>query len=366
MVASLRHGNSFPLVNKAILDRAKIIGRKVYTSHVEDNEFAPRRVSVHVTFLLPSVLEGLHPKRVLLSRVLAVAELVFLVGIAVICFQVGLTTGGLLLLCLVANLVIFAILQQTASFVFANKAALAQDIKRTASAGAALDAHVIAQDWSASDMDVVVGYSSQIHALTNIAMRIKGWTSLIVLSRISSLVLIAQAALLASLLGCKTKQAWGSAIWQLCYLGMHLVSSQVSNRNLDMVLDGQCTRAIRLPPTVFLSRKAALAFVGTLPGIERRFDVSEWDWMDSFIPNNERRREWIAGFEARLGDRLHDRERGGASSDDVEKLVSAVVAAREDPAFRSSMEEFLKEVGLPGTMACLGFKREAAVTVSSS
>jgi hypothetical protein len=29
------------------------------------------------------------------------------------------------------------------------------------------------------------------------------------------------------------------------------------------------------------------------PGIEHKFGVGRWDWMDGFMPDNERRKEWL-------------------------------------------------------------------------
>jgi hypothetical protein len=48
---------------------------------------------------------------------------------------------------------------------------------------------------------------------------------------------------------------------------------------------------MRLPPVNFLGRRAALAFIATIPGIKRKFS---WDWMDGSMPNNEWRKEWLA------------------------------------------------------------------------
>jgi len=58
-----------------------------------------------------------------------------------------------------------------------------------------------------------------------------------------------------------------------------------------MLLETQPAQVMRLPPVNFLRRRAALAFIATIPGIKRKFG---WDWMDGSMLNNERRKEWLA------------------------------------------------------------------------
>lgn len=63
-------------------------------------------------------------------------------------------------------------------------------MRLTAARGAGVDAHVVVEDWNASDIDVLVGYSSYIHALTNIPIRIRSWRAVVMISRLLSLVLV--------------------------------------------------------------------------------------------------------------------------------------------------------------------------------
>jgi len=53
IVASLRHGNIFPLVNAALLYRAHITGRRPVPIDVQDTDVAPRQTFVYITYLLP-------------------------------------------------------------------------------------------------------------------------------------------------------------------------------------------------------------------------------------------------------------------------------------------------------------------------
>jgi hypothetical protein len=183
--------------------------------------------------------------------------------------------------------------------IFANKAAIKKDTSLTASGGAVVDVHTVVEDWNASDMDVIVGYSSQLHALTNIPIRIKRWRVALWISRFMGLILIVQATILGSLLGSLTVQVWGSIIWLVCYLFMLVPSFLLSAKNPDMLFETQPSEVRRLPPINFIGRKAALVFIATLPGVKQGFGVGRWDWVDAFIPNNQRRRDWLSEMSAR-------------------------------------------------------------------
>ena len=111
-----------------------------------------------------------------------------------------------LLLCLAINTVLLLLLQHSATLIFANKAAIKKDTSLTASGGAALGVHTIVEDCNPSDIDAIVGYSSQLHALTNIPIQIERWRAVLWISHFMSLVLIAQASVLASLFGSLTVQ----------------------------------------------------------------------------------------------------------------------------------------------------------------
>jgi hypothetical protein len=71
---------------------------------------------------------------------------------------------------------------------------------------------------------------------------------------------------------------------------MLVPSFLVSRNDPDMLLETQPAQMMRLLLVNFLGRRAALAIIATIPGIERKFGVSRWDWMDESMPNNERRK----------------------------------------------------------------------------
>jgi hypothetical protein len=346
-VASLRHGNTFPLVNKAFLERASIIGRRLPNKDSDDTELHPRIVRLHITYILPTTPQYRLPYAVIHSQIITAAETLALVAISTWLFIYGLAIGAVLLLCLAINALLLLILQRTTTLIFANKAAIEKDTSLTAARGAALDVHTVVEDWNAPDMDVIVGYSSQLHALTNIPIRIKQWRAVVWVSRLMSLVLIVQASLLASLLGSRTVQVWGSVVWLACYLLMLVPSLLVSVKNPDMLFEGQPSKVKRMPPINFIGRKAALVFIATLPGIEQRFGVGRWDWMDPFMPNNQRRKEWLAEITAGGMERdLESSESASTLSEDSRRILSQVNSALKKDEFKRAADEFMKGVGL--------------------
>ncbi|KAK9793520.1 hypothetical protein SCARD494_06104 [Seiridium cardinale] len=124
--------------------------------------------------------------------------------------------------------------------VFANRSAIAKDSQIKASGGAALDVHVNTSDWNSDSIDVICGDSSQLHSLTNIPMRLKNYHFATWAFRIPALILIVQAATLASLLGCGTGDVLGPGIWLTLYLAMRLVSGMARTRHqTTTVLDLQ-------------------------------------------------------------------------------------------------------------------------------
>jgi hypothetical protein len=346
-VASLRHGNTFPLVNKAFLERASIIGRRPAHEDSDDTELHPRIVRVNVTFILPTTPQSKFPYAAILSQSIIVVEALGLIALAIWVFISGLTFGAILLLCLAVNTVLLLILQRSASLIFASKVPVDKDASLTAARGAALDAHTVVEDWNASDMDVLVGYSSQLHALTNMHIRIKRWKAVVWVSRMMSLVLVLQASMLASILGTRTTQVWGSVIWLACYSLMQVPSFLISAKNPDMLFEGQPAKVTRLPSINFIGRKAALIFIAALPGIKQRFGVGRWDWMDPFMPNNQRRKEWLEEITAGgLEMDPESIESASTLSKESKMILAQVNGARKSNDFKSAIEEFMKAVGL--------------------
>jgi hypothetical protein len=121
----------------------------------------------------------------------------------------------------------------------------------------------------------------------------------------------------------------------------------VSVKNPDMLFEGQPSKVKRMPPINFIGRKAALVFIATLPGIEQRFGVGRWDWMDPFMPNNQRRKEWLAEITAGGMERdLESSESASTLSEDSRRILSQVNCARKKDEFKRAADEFMKGVGL--------------------
>ena len=90
-----------------------------------------------------------------------------------------------------------------------------------------------------------------------------------------------------------------------------------------------------------------MVFIATLPGIEQRFGVGRWDWMDAFIPNNQRRKEWLAEITAGgLEKDLESIESASTLSEGSKRILLQVNGARNEHVFKRATEEFMKGVGL--------------------
>jgi hypothetical protein len=346
VVESLRHGNSFPLVNTAVLRRASIIARPEIHTESDEAAFAPRQTFVHLTYLIPATRPVLLSDQIFFSWVAIFGELATLIGTSAVCFSYGLFVGGLLSLCQVASAALLLSIEHVTTFVFAHDKAIEKDTRFIVACGAAVDAHVVVQDWNATDIDVVVGYSAQLHALTNIPGKIKRWRVVTLLLRTLAVVLLIQAALLGSLLSNGTKQVWGSLTWLACHMVMLLVARVEPWQNPDVFLGPQLFRVSRLPPVQFSGRKPALAFIATLPGVAFGHGVGQWDWIAGFMPDNDRRREWTAEFSDADRDGVAEgSEQWGRLTDSCRWILSEVRTARSMAVFKSSSQNFLEAIG---------------------
>ncbi|KAL4903026.1 hypothetical protein BDW74DRAFT_180316 [Aspergillus multicolor] len=380
-VVSLRHGNTFALVNAAVLENAALIKRGLSPQPPKqrtDAASAFRPTAVNITFLTPT-LKQLHSnhtsdaRRFWLSYTVTFLELLaLLLAAAFLAFE-GVYLGAVILGCLFASTAVLAFLQHLSKPIFANQASVKKDTRMKASEGAAVDVHIVAANCNASELDVLIGYSSQLHALTNIPMRTDSPHLMLWMARGLAVVLVTQASLLAASAtrthdsgsGSRSDQtnaeAWGSLCWLICYLLMLVPPRLFKSRLEDSLLDTQPFIARRLPSLVFGGRKDALCFITGLPASLRE-TVGRWDWVDAFMPPNARRREW----ETATG-RAHARIKAAASetplaanglvlsanpqpSDKVteweENLYKNMHAAFGETGFKDALTEFLRETGL--------------------
>lgn len=339
-VASLRHGSIFPLANKNLLDLAMITGRE---SHIEDSVEFWRPVVLHLSYLTPARRNEKHAR---LRMMYTVAIFTMAVGLLVaisMSFLFGLFIGGVLLICLLLNLISLSLLQWSTGPIFSRKSDIAKDTTLGAAGGAAIDVHVITENFNSSEMHILIGFSSHLHSLTNIPIRIRSWRTVVWVSRLIGGVLVVQAATLASQFGGKGKQVVGSGIWLMAYVLLLILSRLMSSMCPDTLLRHQPTTAERLDHIVFSSRRAALAFIATLPVSPK---AGQWDWMNGFIPADERRQHWEDEMaRGGLGD---DRElwENISISEHSRAILREVRKARSQPGFIEASERFCDTVGL--------------------
>jgi len=339
-VASLRHGCLFPLVNKTLLDLALITDRQ---THIEDSEEFRRPVIVQLSYLTPAGRKEGHVRLRVMYIIAVSTAIVTLLIASSISFVYGLYVAGILLLCLLLNLIFMSLLQWLTRPIFSRKTEIAKDTTIGAAGGAAIDVHVVVEHWNASEMYVLVGFSAHLHSLTNIPIRIRSWRVVVWITRLVAIVLVVQAATLANQVGSNDKQVFGSGIWLLAYLVLLIPSRLMMFKFPDALLRHQPTTADRLGHIVFSTRRAALAFIATLPVSQK---AGRWDWINGFVPPDDRRKRWEA--EMAQGGLGEDRklEKGVAISADSRAILEEVRMVRSRPDFVEASARFCDTVGL--------------------
>jgi hypothetical protein len=291
-VASLRHGNAFPLVNQQILEIAGILDGGRIKSDFQDSAIMYRATVVNVSFLLPSnVADNKVDMKVLwIYRLVAASELALLISIASITAVFRLHTGTLLVSCQILNWIALYTIRIIAKPVFGKSSAMFLSSQRMVPGGATLDIHVIAANANADTINVLCGYSSQVHSITNIPVRTANFRTISWILKALIVSLTIQAAALVSLVGNNSNQGLALIIWISLHFLMHLPPLILTKAGLGSnVLDAQPGTVHNLSSMVFSGRKAALAFVAHLP-VTRKAD--KWAWLDVFMPDNMRRRKW--------------------------------------------------------------------------
>ena len=336
VVASVRNGITFPLANHGFLELIGLTGGLIDDLNGLDHA---RPVTVSVTFIYPFRTPSTLARsssfwtRHCINGVHAICHL----GLGTIFGYYGLYTGAILMVCLLIVDVVQAVLRHATSAIFS--CPVGTDGKTIPIfEDAPLDVHVIAGSWNASHLDVVIGYSAQLHALTNIPIRSTRPRLILWLLRFLDVTLVVQAAALAcsSSGNIQVYQSLGSVAWLVCYLLMLIPAHYLKSRAPALFLEYQPGCALKLRPFVFSKRSAALAFVAKLP-VDQREQVG-FSWMDQFIPNNSRRQEW-------LNDVQKSSLFSGTEKDDLEakdnlSLIREVKARLDDPLFKYALKEF--------------------------
>ena len=300
VAVSLRHGNTFPLVNKQVLELAGILNRSTQVKAIISTEVPLRRPTiVNVSFVLPACTKEDQRRRYIYlwaCRSSVAIETLMIIALMAICAFYKLNVSVLLIACVASNAVALKFIQSKAKPVYGNASAQHMDSQRKVLGGAALDVHLITSHWNSNKLDVVCGYSSQLHALTNIPIRTNNFRLVSWTARFLVVTLVVQAAALASLIGNNSVQSLGSVVWMVLYLIMQIPERVLHKLNLvPNVLREQPGEIWKLPPIQFSGRRAALAFIATLP-VSQKADT--WAWLDAFMPSNARRRQWQERAEA--------------------------------------------------------------------
>lgn len=364
-VSSVRNGNRFTLANGALLNHLRL---RPHHKLLITSEGLRRPTIVNLVFLCPCLRSQRRRRQMhvvqLLLRLFQAAEVLGLALLAVQLYMAGLFIAATLVMCISASTVVLLLLHLFASLRFGTGRKIFEDTVQTSKRGAPLDVHVVVPHDNAPTMDVLLGYSSQLHGLTNMGPQlIQAYPVWKVLGRALALILTLQAALLMSLVSSQSRQVWGSAIWLAVHLAMQgppwLLRRLIDPATTVLGMGTMCDVEVRrLAPIVFSGRRAALVFISTLPVSPR---ASRWDWMDPFIPPNQRRREWEREVErTRLfSSSTATRDRGeaigeGGSEDSGSRplrrwesiLRHEVVRARERADFSAALTYFEVMTGL--------------------
>ena len=339
-VASLRHGNTFPLVNKAILTAAGCIEQ---SPAVHSDLTMPRAVNANTTFLLPKeATEGATVSAKLVGGLVGCFEISAFVCSGVWQGLRGMYFGAALTGCLAFSTTCYLVLQQLAAPIYASQSAIQNDKTRTVKNGAATDVHVVVPDWNSDEMYVLVGYSSQLHSLTNVPVRVNKPLLLLWTCRVLGVVLCAQAALLAKIIQTPPPAVFGSPIWLISILVAYAVRVGLSKIVSKVDLGTEPIEVVRAPQIVFPARRTALAFIASLPMTPSKAD--KWDWVDGFLPNNERRQSWQQEMD--MADLVSADEAEVNLSDDGRRIVTQVRNVRFTKKLLESIDRYEAKVGL--------------------
>lgn len=339
-VASLRHGNRFPLVNKAILIAAGCVGQ---TPAIRTDLTQPRAISVNISFLTPVEVDG--RTRVSLKLIGGLVGGLELCGfLCSATFQAlnGMYIGSALAVCLAISTTCYLVLHQRERLVYAHQNAIRQDMRRTANDGAATDVQVVVPDWNSDEMYVMVAYSSHLHSLTNVSARVSKPLLLRWTCRVIGLVLCVQAALLAKLIQAPPPALYGSPIWLISIMAACGVRAGLNKMISKVDLGTELVEIVHASQVVLPARRAALAFIASLPITPPK--VGKWEWVEDFMPNSTRRERWQQEMDqAALASPVEPKLN---LSDDGRRIVSQVRHVRFSKELVESIDGYEAKVGI--------------------
>ena len=301
---SVKHGSSFTLQNQTVLQLAGMLRGKMmgesraitpYQPSVGEGFQTRRETIVSLNFVLPHESgSGRRGFSWLQGVCWGLTALEFVCPIVLAAYMALRSdiAGVVLMMCISLSVLILAILHYLTHPLISNQSEISKVCKNPIQGASTLDVHVIADHWNDKHLNVVCGYTSHLHALTNIPMAVSRPGLFLWASRSLAAVLFAQAASLASLVG-NSENAWLSLSWLSVYLLMMLPPWILKAYRSE--LDYKCHTAslTKIPPIRFSGRRAALVFISRLPS-SKQAHVDSWTWANVFTPDNERRRIWQA------------------------------------------------------------------------
>ncbi|KAI4226610.1 MAG: hypothetical protein L6R36_003034 [Xanthoria steineri] len=370
---SVKHGSSFPLQNQTALQLAGVLRRDrggaagaaivPYEPAVGQGFQVRRETVVHLSFAIPHHQErrGNEGSGWLVAICWTVTVLEFAIPIALAAYMVlwRYYIGFFLMSSISLSILILAVLRFSTHPIMANESEMAKFRKDPAAGRAKLDVHVVADHWNDRNLNLVCGYTSHLHALTNIPLQVSRPRLLLWAGRGLAVVMLLQAASLASLIGEKNN-AWLSLSWLALYICM-LAPPWLLNAYDPEAASEHCTATLtKIPPIHFSCRRAALVFISRLPSSSQAH-VDKWAWTNVFMPDNPRRRMWqdqvdefdLLTFEENLPAVLHGRQQEQILSkeNDPEYLKSKTLlreasAAYHHPQVLQPLLAYKKCVGL--------------------
>ena len=298
LVSSVRNGNSFSLANRGFL---KLAGLLEEPQQKHPSQKFARPVTVGLTFVLPTVSSSTSASSTYfwLRHCFNMINLTLHLGLVVLLGFFGLYLGSLLMACMAILDILQMVLRHATSAIFSLPRNMDGDALPM-SAKDPIDVHVIAQTTNASHVDVLVGYSIQLHALTNIGIQPSRPRLIKWVVRTIDAILVVQAAVLTCLSSGNfpLNQSVSSAIWLSCYLFMLLTASSLNKNAGDLFLENQPGCTMKVPTITFSKRTAALAFISMLP-VDQKKGIDH-QWMDGYIPDNQRRKDLWRSIRSRL------------------------------------------------------------------
>lgn len=344
LVSSVRNGNAFPLANQGLLKLAGVLENPWPKDLMLQ---AARPVTVRLIFILPgpSPSTSASSKSFWLRQSFNAFHLILHLSLAIILACYGIYIGSLLLACLTILDILQAVLRHTTSAIFSQPRSADGDSIPLAREDP-MDIHIITKTANSSHMDVLVGYSTQLHALTNIPVKptrpwLIHWTL-----RAIDVILLIQAAALTSLSSGNfpLNQNIGSAIWFSCYLLMFVPAHLLNRYPPGLFLENQPGYPVKVSTMSFSKRTTALAFISTLPADQR--EAVEYSWMNEFVPDNQRRKEWLCSI--RQSSLFLQEKRLEDDEESIKHLAREVHKHLRNTSFKIALNQFLWQTrGVP-------------------